>query len=348
MGEALLIGDPAPWFRQRCTTQHGDYTFDMSAGRYVVLYLYASSRDPLTVVALDAVRARRALFDDRQASFFGVSADTDDADVLAAELPGIRHFLDADGAVGSAYGGSGRWYLLDPMLRVRGAAEDGPGIAERVLDTVAGLPRVEEAQGPAPVLLLDEVFEPEFCARLIAYLRASGTSASGMFTADSQGRTQAVLDTGFKRRRDCTITDAALAGQVQARLVRRVVPQIRRAFAFEATRMDRLLLAAYAAEERGAFGAHRDNTVPAAAHRRFAVSINLNEDFEGGELIFPEFGRTRYRPAAGGAAVFSCSLLHAVLPVTRGVRFACLPFVFDEAAVRQKSAGLHVPVTIVD
>jgi hypothetical protein len=32
--------------------------------------------------------------------------------------------------------------------------------------------------------------------------------------------------------------------------------------------------------------------------------------------------------------VFSCSLLHEVLPVTAGRRFAFLPFLYDEAAAR--------------
>jgi predicted 2-oxoglutarate/Fe(II)-dependent dioxygenase YbiX len=34
----------------------------------------------------------------------------------------------------------------------------------------------------------------------------------------------------------------------------------------------------------------------------------------------------------GGAVVFSCSLQHAVSVVTRGRRFAFLPFLYDEAA----------------
>jgi predicted 2-oxoglutarate/Fe(II)-dependent dioxygenase YbiX len=70
------------------------------------------------------------------------------------------------------------------------------------------------------------------------------------------------------------------------------------------------------------------------AHRRFAVSINLNADFEGGELRFPEYGARTYKPAPGAAVVFSCSLLHMVTPVTRGRRFAFLPFLYDEAAAR--------------
>ncbi|MBE7213520.1 MAG: 2OG-Fe(II) oxygenase, partial [Gluconacetobacter diazotrophicus] len=74
--------------------------------------------------------------------------------------------------------------------------------------------------------------------------------------------------------------------------------------------------------------------------RRFAVSINLNDGFEGGELVFPEFGSRRHRPPAGGALVFSCSLLHAVTPVTAGTRFAFLPFVHDAPAAALKRANL--------
>ena len=114
--------------------------------------------------------------------------------------------------------------------------------------------------------------------------------------------------------------------------------EIRKAFQFEASRLERLIVACYDSDDRGCFGAHRDNTVRATAHRRFAVSINLNDDFDGGELLFPEFGSRRYRPSAGGALVFSCSLMHAVAPVVRGRRYACLPFVFDENAALIKQA----------
>jgi predicted 2-oxoglutarate/Fe(II)-dependent dioxygenase YbiX len=36
--------------------------------------------------------------------------------------------------------------------------------------------------------------------------------------------------------------------------------------------------------------------------------------------------------------VFSCSLLHEALPVTRGRRYAFLPFLYDEAAARIRQA----------
>jgi predicted 2-oxoglutarate/Fe(II)-dependent dioxygenase YbiX len=67
------------------------------------------------------------------------------------------------------------------------------------------------------------------------------------------------------------------------------------------------------------------------AHRKFACSINLNDDFQGGDLRFAEFGPTTYRPPVGGAVVFSCALLHEATRVTAGRRYAFLPFFYDDA-----------------
>src|SRR4029078_7193613 len=86
--------------------------------------------------------------------------------------------------------------------------------------------------------------------------------------------------------------------------------------------------------------AHRDNTTKGTAHRRFAVTINLNtEEFDGGELRLPEFCDKSYRAPPGGAVVFSCSLLHEALPVTKGTRYAYLPFLYndEDAKLRQEN-----------
>jgi predicted 2-oxoglutarate/Fe(II)-dependent dioxygenase YbiX len=92
--------------------------------------------------------------------------------------------------------------------------------------------------------------------------------------------------------------------------------------------------------DSGHFRAHRDNTTKGTAHRRFAVSINLNDDFDGGEISFPEYGPRSFKMPAGGAVVFSCSLLHAVSPMTRGNRYAFLPFLFDDEAEKVREANL--------
>lgn len=79
---------------------------------------------------------------------------------------------------------------------------------------------------------------------------------------------------------------------------------------------------------------HRGNKTKGTAHRRFAISINLNADFEGGEVSFPEYGPCGLEAPPGAAAIFSCSLLHRVSKVTRGNRYAFLPFVYDDEAAR--------------
>ena len=77
----------------------------------------------------------------------------------------------------------------------------------------------------------------------------------------------------------------------------------------------------------------------ATLKRRTDVNLNA-EDYDGGELRFLEFGRRTYRPPTGGAAVFACGLLHEATPVTRGVRYAVVPFLYDEAGERLRQANL--------
>lgn len=103
--------------------------------------------------------------------------------------------------------------------------------------------------------------------------------------------------------------------------------------------MERYIVCCYDAEEGAHFRAHRDNTTGGTAHRRFAVSINLNDDFDGGEVSFPEYGPRSFKPPPGGAVVFSCSLLHAVSRITRGKRYAFLPFLYDDAAAKVREAN---------
>src|SRR5690606_12222992 len=115
-----------------------------------------------------------------------------------------------------------------------------------------------------------------------------------------------------KRRKDYTIEDPELIQRTRAMIRRRIVPEIQKAHQFKVTRMERYIVSCYSAEDGGHFRAHRDNTTAGTAHRRFAVSINLNNDFEGGRVSFPEYGPRDFKPPVGGAVVFSCSLLHAV------------------------------------
>jgi predicted 2-oxoglutarate/Fe(II)-dependent dioxygenase YbiX len=127
---------------------------------------------------------------------------------------------------------------------------------------------------------------------------------------------------------------------LRARIGRRICPEIKKAFQFMVSRIERDLVARYDAETGGHFGPHRDDTGLLVAHRRFAVSINLNDDFDGGEISFPEFSPQGIKAPPGTAVVFSASLLHQVSRVTRGRRYVFLTFLFDEEAERLRLTNL--------
>jgi len=352
----LSAGDPAPWFHQR-SFANPHYAIDTAAGRYLVLCFFASAADPHSRAALDAALGRRDLLDDAKAAFFGVSIDPkDDAEKrIADSYPGYRFIFDFDGAVGRLYGAvpvdaatagvavRQLWVVLDPTLRVLRVvpfAPDRSDIAE-VLQYVESLPppaRFAGVELQAPILLLPNVFEPEFCRKLIDLYGAHGGEESG-FMREVDGKTVAVQDHRHKRRKDYLIEDPAVIKETQTRFQRRVVPEILKAHQFKITRMERYIVSCYAAEDEAHFRAHRDNTTKGTAHRRFAVSVNLNDDFDGGEVSFPEYGPRGFKAPAGGAVVFSCSLLHAVSKVTRGRRFAFLPFLYDDAAAKLREAN---------
>lgn len=355
-----MAGDPAPGFIQR-TPQNPRYSFDSAAGRYLVLCFFGSAGNLQAQAALKAVVARPDLFDDHHASFFGVSNDPQDEQTgrITNRVPGYRFFWDFDLGVTRRYGAvapdaqAGHapltlrrgWFVIDPTMRIIASFpfQDDGGDADRMIRLLASLPRPEAFSGidlQAPILFLPRVFEPELCRHLIAQYDAQGGAESG-FMRQVDGRTVAVQDASFKRRKDCNIQDKSLIAAIQARFLRRVVPEIVKAHQFHVTRMERYIVACYAAEDGGHFSAHRDNTTSGTAHRRFAVSINLNDDFDGGEVGFPEYGPRTYKAPPGGAVVFSCSLLHRVSRVTHGQRYAFLPFLYDDAAARLRERNLR-------
>jgi predicted 2-oxoglutarate/Fe(II)-dependent dioxygenase YbiX len=180
------------------------------------------------------------------------------------------------------------------------------------------------------------VLEFPICDFLVQLYEKYGGEASG-FLLDRDGKTETVIDAKLKQRRDMGIADPTLKEIFRDRIARRVVPAMERFFQFRPTRMDRYLVSAYDAETGGHFYRHRDNVNAGARHRRFAVSLGVNKDYEGGELRFPEFGPQLYRPPVGGAIVFSTGMLHEVLPVTAGRRLVFVPFLYGE-----EDAGLRL------
>ena len=325
------------------------YNIGVAGGRWIVLQAFGSLAEPVCRDAFRRVVERRALFDDRDAAYFGISADPSDrgAPGECARMAGLRCFWDFDLAICRLYGlvRDGNLqpavFLIDRALRI--VMAETIEHTDAVLDELARRLESEraEAEAPfAPVLVLPRVFEPEFCTRLIDYFGRDGGSESG-FAAEVEGKTTTVVNPLFKRRKDVTLEDETLLAETRERLERRLLPMVKRAMNWQASEIERFLVCRYGADDQGFFMAHRDDATAGTAHRKFAVTINLNAgDYAGGDLRFPEFGRRLYRPPTGGAAVFCCSLLHEVTPVTHGVRYCFVPFLYDADGVRIREANL--------
>lgn len=293
----LIVGEPAPWFGTSTPSQ-SSFAFSSVAGRYVLLGFLpqdASQR----AWALAALEVERGLFDDRHLASFIVIRD---ANTFASLNDGVgrRWFFDPDGEISRLYGAlddEGQeqpfWVLIDPSMRILHiAAIEGTA---RLVQRLRGLPKVDDHAGAplnAPVLIVPRIFESEVCRRLVDHYEADGGAPSGVMR-EVNGRTVPVLD-DFKSRRDANVTDDAFQRELRVRISRRLVPEIKKAFQFAATRIERYIVACYDASEGGYFRPHRDNTTAGTAHRRFAVSINLNaEDYEGGDLNAAAAGQLR-------------------------------------------------------
>ena len=184
-----------------------------------------------------------------------------------------------------------------------------------------------------PVLLIPEVFSRDECRTLIHIFETTGQTYLQEKTANDY-----LKGTDYKMRIpehmredriDHFFFDKGMVAFLVKRLTR-VTPEIVRAFQYRITKYETLRIACYKGQRGGHSHGHRDN-IPPYTYRRFAMSINLNtEEFEGGELRFPEFGDQRYRPESGTAIIFSSSLLHEAMHVTSGRRFVFLAFLFGE------------------
>ena len=121
----------------------------------------------------------------------------------------------------------------------------------------------------APILFLPDIFEIDFCRRLVDLYKAHGGEESGIWDVIG-GKAVPVHDHARKRRKDYVIKgDHELIRQLQIRVSRRIFPEILKAYAFKATHIERYMISCYSAEEQGHFAAHRDNTT---RQRRTGVS----------------------------------------------------------------------------
>lgn len=316
----LTPGDPAPWFIAPAASSPA-LNFHAAAGRWIALSFHGPIGDLGWRGMLARLCARRDLFDDAHASFFGLVRTADDvaqAQRLQRE-PGFRFFLDFERRLAQLFEVQGSETLvLDRSLRLltRIPGDDPVRHGELIEKVVESLPPPLEAAPAgrtAPVLAVPRVFEPEFCRALIEHAEAAHPHAAAEYKI--------------------AIADPALREAMRDRIERRLLPEIRKGFAFAPTRLEGYVVGCTPAGALAAPTPRRANVTAVTRHRRFGLTIALDAAAHaGGGLRFPEFDHRTYATPSGGALVFSATLLYEDMPVTAGRRFCAVTFVSDESA----------------
>ncbi|MBE9092529.1 redoxin domain-containing protein [Tychonema sp. LEGE 07203] len=353
----LEIGDPAPWFSIPASN-NPLFHFSTVGGRRTVLFFFASAAFPEIQVILKSFEELSGEFQSLEVPLFGVSVDAADKeqnrgttiapsfiffwdfDKKLSQQYGVCRDVEQNGVAGVHY--APQTFVLNENLQVINILPMGDPHhhAREVLDFLKTLPPFEEARAAArhaPVLVIPNVLDKASCGALIDLYKTHGGSPSG-FMRQIDGKTVGIHDDNFKKRRDFFIEDPKLQQRLSAIILRRVRPEVEKAFQFTITRFERYLVGCYDAQSGGFFRPHRDNTSKGTLHRRFAMTLNLNVgEYTGGFLRFPEYAPHGYKGDSGTAIIFSCSVLHEATPVISGERFALLSFFYgnEDARVRQ-------------
>lgn len=301
------------------------------AGRTAVVHVVPGTADAATVTEAFAARAAAYaaagadLYLVRQARPEALGSTPDGVTLLGDAAGMLAHNLGLKGPATAVFDRASR---LAAVLPLDGNPADH---AEACLALVRErLPAAPYRDGPpaqAPVMVIPNVLSPQWCRWLIHVHDTEGNEPSG-FIQQVQGQSVLLSDAEVKVRRDHVVPGGSpLEAEIRHIFQRRVIPEIVRATHSTIQRHELFKIVRYVADEGGHFRPHRDNTSTAGRTRRFAVTLNLNTgDYDGGHLVFPEYGDIGYRPATGEAVVFSCSLLHEARPVTRGTRYVLLAF----------------------
>lgn len=252
----------------------------------------------------------------------------------SATDPSIVVLLDPEGVVRRRYAVERTGtVLLDAGHRLvaRLAADDGDHVARSV---AAALPRLrcEEGSAQAPALVIPAVLERDICRELMQQWHREGNRPFST-SRDPSAPLSRISSVPVTRRRDHRLEPGPLEARVRERIVRRAYPELTRAFHFHVRGFEQFVICCYVPGAEPSFSAHRDNSRPATAHRRYSMSINLNAgEYSGGLLSFPEYGQQTYATSAGSALVFSSSLVHEVTPLQAGARFAAVTHLWGDPA----------------
>lgn len=351
----IALGDP-PYLFQRVdeTGRLFNLGDDYASGGYLVLVFIPDLLSDVVRGEIEAFERRAAAFEAANAKTVFITAQSSarvNREAKRALNLSFPTLADPGGFAFAAYGLHKRGTTLTPTqmrsvvithyrrIRCYWDIEMTKNHAAKAEAVIKDAKLADEAAWTAPhppVLVVPQVFSPEECKTIIQEFESGGeleVVPSHRSRPKDSFKTP-VYEYDRQDRVDHVIADAKLTGFIDQRLRDRVFPEIQRAFAFKVTRRESLAIARYVGARSGVEIGHRDNR-SGSFHRRFALSVGLNEDYDGGAIVFREFSNRGYRLTAGAALVFSSSLLHEVEEITKGVRYNLLSHFFNEASAAE-------------
>jgi len=315
---------------------------DDNAGRPMILFFDCADEQsgPAVEAELAALRDAKNDWESNGTVVFAITRRSPEENFRLHESLRLPYPVLSDGA-GAVF----RYYGLDPFppgcptvtfvldtnMRAIDIVAGGepsshtPRVTGVISALMAELPDSQLKQHP-PVLVLPGALTPEDCARIIqVWHRPVRTWETDGLVSEGHAAEKGdfkVRNESYGRVLQFVVRDPQIQKYLDAKLGRRVLAEITRVFQTKVSKREDYRIAGYDASERGHLPVHRDNPTPETEHRRFTMSVALNAgEFGGGALVFPEYGRQRYSVATGTAIVWSCALLHEVLPVESGRRF---------------------------
>lgn len=316
----LFWGQRLPNFTER-TRDGGRFEFhrDVTRGPVVIL------SNPTAQMVQSVIEISRSVVPDTNVIVLGDVTLPEDAPRPKAVLP------DPEG---------GRRRTLftnrDDLTAIIVADQDQRGVAAFFVDEYLQV-RLEAALAPlkrpapamrratAPVLVLPNIIDTALQDDLLEAFHRENEEGTVSVTENGERADRVAPD--HKRRRDLTLErKSPLYQAVTAAIGKRLMPELYKAWWVTHLRTEAFYVASYTASRGDFFIAHRDNNLPHTADRRIAVSIELNDDYTGGGLVFPEYSDDRWRAPMGGGLAFSCSLMHEAVAVESGTRYVLLVF----------------------
>ena len=150
----------------------------------------------------------------------------------------------------------------------------------------------------------------------------------------SKNINKVILNKTKTKDREHIHTNKLLTDIIDNKLSRTVFPEVKKIYNYDIKFREDYKICNYASSSSGRFHQHRDTPHP-HNHRKFAMSLLLNDDYEGGELYFPEYN-IKLKPKKNTAVIFPGILSHGILDVTKGNRMSLITFFTTKEAESYK------------